>query len=107
MANHHTLSNGEYIPAGTGKAKPKSSGDGDDGNNDDHHVRLLLHLACVEGWCLQWLWSIKSLIQNILMLRTNVSRRKGKYYQQDIFTWIGVLFGELGDEVGILVTLGT
>ena len=45
VVNHHALSNGEYIPAGAGKAKPKSGGDGDDGNNDDHHVRVLLHLA--------------------------------------------------------------
>ena len=45
VVNHHALSNGEYIPAGTGEAKAKSGGDGDDGNNDDHHVRLLLHLA--------------------------------------------------------------
>ena len=45
--------------------------------------------------------------QYLDQLRKNISIRKGKYYQHDIFTWIGVLFGELGDEVGILVTLGT
>ena len=45
--------------------------------------------------------------QNILMLRKIISIRKEKYYQHYIFTWIGVLFGELGEEVGILVTLGT
>ena len=45
VVNHHALSNGDQIPAGTGEAKAKSGGDGDDGNNDDHHVRLLLHLA--------------------------------------------------------------